>query len=321
MTSTSEAMGEAPSMATASLATGVRPFFWSVRRELWEHRSIYIVPAAVSAVVIAGVLLAALRGSQMGWGTPLFTRTGPGAGEYLLAQAVVSGTLFPLLNGTAAITFGGLLTGFFYCLGALNGERRDRSILFWKSLPVSNATTVASKVFVAMAILPVCVFAAIVVTHLAVLAILAAPLVAHGQSLDLLTDLPLLRGWLLLAWAAFASSLWWAPIYGWALLVSAWAKRLTLLWAVLPPIGLAVFERVAFGDQHVERIIGHRLSGGLELSFEFPVRVHPPTVGHVYLPDVDPVGFLTSPGLWLGLAFAALCFAGAIWLRRRAEPV
>src|SRR6185312_14045029 len=171
--------------------------------------------------------------------------------------------------------------------------------------------TAASKVFVAMAILPVCLFAAIVITHLAVLAILAAPLVAHGQGLDSLTGLPLVRGWLLLAWAALASSLWWAPVYGWALLVSAWAKRLTLLWAVLPPIGLAVFERVAFNTQQVETIIRHRLTGGLALAFEFPVRVHPPTVGGVRLPDVDPAGFLTSSGLWIGLAFAALCFAGA----------
>jgi ABC-2 type transport system permease protein len=320
MTSTSEAMGEAPSMATASPATGVRPFFWSVRRELWEHRSIYIAPAAVSAVVIAGVLFAALRTSHIGTG-PIFTRTGAGAGQYLYAQAVASAALVPLLIATAAITLVGALTGFFYCLGALNGERRDRSILFWKSLPVSNTTTVAAKAFAAMALLPVCVFAAIVITHLAALAILAVALVAHGQSLDLLRDVPLLRGWLLLAWALFAFWLWWAPVYGWALLVSAWAKRLTLLWAVLPPIGLAVFERVAFDTQHVQTIIRHRLNGGLELLLETPVPAQPPTVGHVHLPDLDLVGFLTSSALWIGLAFAALCFAGAVWLRRRAEPV
>jgi ABC-2 type transport system permease protein len=321
MSSTFEAMGQAPSVAKASPAPGVRPFFWSVRRELWEHRSIYMVPAAVGVVVIASVLTAVLRGSRMGWGLALFTRTGAGAGEYLYASDAASGTLFPLLNGTAAITFAGLLTGFFYCLGALNGERRDRSVLFWKSLPVSNATTVASKVFVAMAVLPACVFAAIVITHLAVLAILAASLAVQGQGLDSLKDLPLLRGWLLLAWAAVASSLWWAPLYGWALLVSAWAKRLTLVWAVLPPVGLAVFERVAFGAQRVAAIIYFRLNGGLALTFEYPVPVRPPADGHVRLPDVDPAGFLTSSGLWIGLGFAALCVAGAVWLRRRAEPV
>ena len=130
-----------------------------------------------------------------------------------------------------------------------------------------------------------------------------------------------MRGWLLLAWAAVASSLWWAPVYGWALLVSAAVKRLTLLWALLPPIGLAVFGRLAFGSHQVETIIYHRLNGGLELGFEYPAPVQPPTVGPVRLPDVDPAGFLTGSGLWLGLAFAALCFAGAVWLRRRAEPV
>ena len=59
------------------------------------------------------------------------------------------------------IMFTVFIVGIFYCLDALHGERRDRSILFWKSLPVSDLTTVLSKVFVPLVILPVLTFAII----------------------------------------------------------------------------------------------------------------------------------------------------------------
>ena len=184
---------------------------------------------------------------------------------------------------------------------------------------MSNVTTVASKVFTPMVILPVSVFAATVVTQLAVLAIVIGSRAAHGESLAILADLPVLRLWLLLAWALVASSLWWAPVYGWALLASAWAKRLTILWAVLPPLGMIVFERVAFDSWHVAEIIRDRLRGSLVAAFKGPLDLQPQH--NIILPVPDLVGFLTSPGLWIGFAFAALCFAGAVWLRRRAEPV
>jgi ABC-2 type transport system permease protein len=320
MTSTSDAVGRAPSVAAGSPAAGVRPFFWSVRRELWEHRSIYAAPAIVGAVVVAGVLIAALRSPPLRTGG-VSLRSGAAYLHYQGPPAVGAALLLPLLVAAAAIILVGALTGIFYCLSALNGERRDRSILFWKSLPVSNVTAVASKVFAPMAILPLCVFAAVVVTHLAILGILAASLAVHGQGFAALAYLPLLRMWSLLAWLLVASSLWWAPVYGWALLASAWAKRMTLLWAMLPPIGLAVFERVAFDTRHVEGIIHNRLNGSLTVAFKAPSELLRPAPSDLILPDPNPVGFFTSPGLWIGLAFAALCFAGAVWLRRRAEPV
>jgi ABC-2 type transport system permease protein len=317
MTSTSDTMRGASRVTAASPAAGVRPFFWSVRRELWENRSILVAPAIVGAVVVAAVVLAALsRGSITVY------RSGPGVVPSAVAAHERAAFLAPLfLVPAGAVALGGALTGIFYCLGALNGERRDRSILFWKSLPVSDVTTVASKAFLPMVVLPVSVFAAGVVTQLAVLAITAASRASHGASLDVLADLPLPRLWLLLAWGLIASSLWWAPIYGWALLASTWAKRMTLLWAVLPPLGLIVFERVAFDSWHVAQIIRDRLRGSLFVAFNGPLEVRPQGPHDIILPNPDLVGFFTNSGLWIGLAFAALCFAGAVWLRRRAEPV
>jgi ABC-2 type transport system permease protein len=316
MTWTSDAMGHAPSVATTRPAPGVRPFFWSVRRELWEHRSIYIAPAVVGALVVAAALIGAVRRGSRAVVPP------PPVGLPVWGDAPVeSAILLPFVLSAAAITLTGALVGLFYCLAALNHERRDRSVLFWKSLPVSNVTTVASKMFTVMVVLPVCVYAALLATNLVLLAIAAANLVAHGDSLDVLTQVPLLQAWLRPARAIIASWLWWAPVYGWALLASAWAKRMALLWAVLPPIGLMVFERLAFDTRHVETVVGDRLRGNLTAAFTLPAPLRDPVHHRINLPDVDLLGFIARPDLWAGLAVAALFVAAAVWLRRRAEPV
>ena len=309
MTVPSDAMSPAPARGPAGAA--VRPFFWSVRRELWENRSIYLAPAIAAAVALAGVVIAALNphNVQVRSSQPI-----PPDALILIPYGIALGTIVV----TSA------LVGIFYCLGALNGERRDRSILFWKSLPVSNLTTVASKAFTPMVVLPVVALATVVATHLIILAVQLADMAAHGQSLAPLGDLPLVHLWLAMAWGLFAISLWWAPIYGWLLMVSAWAKRMTFLWAVLPPIGLMVFERLAFSTGYFATIVRDRFNGGIAAAFKVPSGQPGPheTLRHMIdLPTPDPLGFFTSPGLWIGLAIGAAFFAAAVWLRRRAEPI
>src|SRR5206468_10746510 len=73
------------------------------------------------------------------------------ATRYELAGALIMGTA--------------LIVGIFYCLDALYGERRDRSILFWKSLPVSDVMAVLSKLAIPIVILPLLSFAVTVATQ------------------------------------------------------------------------------------------------------------------------------------------------------------
>src|SRR5262249_9107048 len=123
------------------------------------------------------------------------------------------------------------LVGIFYCLDALSSERRDRSILFWKSLPVSDLTTVLSKASIPLVILPLITFAITVVAQFAMLMWSSAVLLANGLSVSMLwTQVSPLHMWTGLLFHLIAvHSLYYSPIFAWLLLVSAWARRAAFL--------------------------------------------------------------------------------------------
>ena len=211
-----------------------------------------------------------------------------------------------------------LVVGVFYCLGALHGERRDRSILFWKSLPVSDLTAVLAKASIALIVLPVIAFAVILVTQLVMVLISTASLLAQGASLTpLWVQDPVLSNFWSLPYGLVALSLWYAPVYGWLLLVSAWARRTPILWALAPVIGLPLIEKLAFGTSQVAELLKRRLHGGFTEAFSTP------SAGkiHIDFAQPEPLRFLATPELWIGLAVAAGFVAGATWLRRRGEPI
>src|SRR4029450_11868290 len=148
-----------------------RPFYWSVRRELWENRSIYIAPILVAIVVLFGFLVSTV-------GLPERRR------EVLLLDSAKTRAAIEVPYNMAAIML--ILTAFvfgvFYCLDALYGERRDRSILFWKSLPVSDRTTLLSKVTIPLVVLPLVTFAIIVATQVVMMLWTSVLLISHGMS-------------------------------------------------------------------------------------------------------------------------------------------
>ena len=131
------------------------------------------------------------------------------------------------------IIFTAFIVGVFYCLDALHGERRDRSILFWKSLPVSDLTTVVSKASIPLVVLPLVTFSIVVATQFTMLLISTAALLPSGLAVTTWANC-LFQISVILLYGLVTIVLWQAPIYGWLLLVSGWARRATFLWAVLP---------------------------------------------------------------------------------------
>ncbi|HYM78241.1 MAG TPA: ABC transporter permease [Candidatus Dormibacteraeota bacterium] len=284
--------GIAPAVVQAT-----RPMYWSVRRELWENRSIYIAPLATVAVILVGFVIgtavAALHPEKQGHG---LTKHYEVAAGFMMVTA--------------------MLVGVFYCLDALRGERRDRSILFWKSLPISDLTAVLSKAAIPLLILPLINIVLSVAVLWLMLLVSCVVLVGRGQSVGALwMHLSLPQMTLLLVYHLVTVHwLWHAPLYGWLLLVSAWARRATVLWATLPLLAIGFGEKILFGTSYLAAMMGRRLEGGPEaMTFgEFPM--DPMT-------HLTPGRFLMSPGLWLGLIVTAGFLAAAVRMRRYRGPI
>lgn len=279
-----------------------RPLYWSVRRELWENRSIYLAPLIVTLFVLFASSIATLTLPSR------LEAADPVARESLVLEH------YSLPPGPVMLVT--VLVGFFYSLSALYGERRDRSILFWKSLPVSDRTTVLAKASIPLVVLPLIGLVLGWFTQLAVLAMSAVVLAASGHGTGLLrADLAIFQSPFVMIYGVTVFTLWFAPIYGWLFLISAWAKRVPLLWAVLPWVVIAAVESVAFGTSAFCGMLKYRFAGAMTEAFASTDRAM------LRLSDLDPGRFLTSLGLWSGLVVTALFLTAAIRLRRSREPI
>ena len=274
-----------------------RPLYWSVRRELWENRFLYLAPLVVNAFVLLGSIISIITGAQRG---------GSVVGAFRMAPA-------PIMLST-------FIVAAFYSLDALYGERRDRSILFWKSLPVSDRTVVFSKVLITLAVLPLIALTLSIATLLVLLVVSTPVLLANGQSpIALWRELGLFETILVMIYGLSVHALWFSPIYGWLMLVSAWARRAPLLWATLPALTIAGVERIAFNSWYFVSLLRYRATGAMREAFVFRARGSGESIDH--LTQLEPVRYLSAPGLWLGLVFAAGCVGAAIRLRRAREPI
>ena len=277
-----------------------RPFLTLVRRELWEHGSLVWAPLAMALTIIVVSLVSVMvKGSvdiDLGEDRPLPELFGDAEKQRGIFSLVMAGLVLPQL-------LVGFVVVFFYLLDGLFTERRDRSILFWKSLPVSDAKTVLSKLFVALVAVPLWSWALSLVVGLVVFGVLATQVSGtpaaglgtwHGGT------------WLMVQATMLGkmaiAALWYLPVAGWLLLVSVLAKRAPFLWATLPFLVLSLAERIALGSNVVGAMVAQRLFGFREevsLMSEFPL--------------------LASPGLWIGVAVGAALVYAAIRVRQRSD--
>jgi ABC-2 type transport system permease protein len=261
-----------------------------VKREFWEHRSLWVAPAGAAGFLLltalVGVMFAPSRvrvGNFPLDGGP--ARGFPGGADRLMLMSTVG--IASLMIIVSCVVAG------IYLLDCLYAERKDRSILFWKSLPVSDRDTVLSKFGVAMLIVPAGVFLLQLVTNLLLTGIVA--MAAHRNPAWIaMWNFP---DWIA-AQAQFAgfilvSLLWYAPVAAWLMLASVFVKRSPMLIAAMPWVVLTISERIVLGSSEVWRFMAGRLT-----------------------PTTAPLERLASPGLWLGLAAAAGMLYLVIRLRR-----
>ncbi len=286
-----------------------RPLYWSVWRELWENHSIYLAPLIVGAVQAVGFAISAIGLADRRRAVLQFD-------DVMKQRAAIEQ---PYGMAAMIMMFTVFIVGIFYCLDALHGERRDRTILFWKSLPVSDFTAVLAKVVVPLAILPAIAFAVTVCVQVVMSFETGAVLLAHGMSPgSTWAIIPFFQHWLVLLYGLVVLSLWHAPIYGWLLLVSAWARRATFLWALLPFLAVEILEKIIFGTAYFNAFLAHRLFGFAPYAFAFGAHKNPTIES---LAQLTPGQYLASPGLWVGLLVAAGCVFLAVRLRRYRGPL
>ena len=293
----------AQSPSTANLSfPAFRLFTWSVRREFWENRSLYLAPLAVAALIVVGSVIGAFHLPR-----PLQQNVLDAAEQQTLIQQ-------PYTFAALLLMFSTFIAGAIYCLDALYGERRDRSILFWKSLPVSDLNTVLAKASIPLLVLPLLTFAITAMTQLVMFVVGSVRFAGTGVSLWSHLSLP--HMWTMLLYhLVVVHSLWWAPYWAWLLLASAWARRAPFLWAVLPVLAISLGEKIAFNTTHFAAMLGQRFAGG------------PPAAGPKPNPmSMDALGapamqVLSSASFWIGLLVAAAFLAAAVRLRRSREPI
>ena len=282
-------------------------FAWSVRREVWEHRSVWMAPLGVALLVLVAFLFGSPRVTLGHAGS--FSALPPAQQNQIIAM--------PFSLTAAVILLTGFVVGIFYCLDALHGERRDRSILFWKSMPVSDRTTVLSKAMIPLFVLPAVAFVVALVTQAIVL--LGATVLLKGRGIDLalLYDrLHVFPMTVSMLYGIVVHIFWYAPIYALLLMFST-AVRRPFLWVVLPVVVVQILEKIAFGTNHSGDFIKYRLLGAIGEAFK-PEGQNQPVISFSQL---DPIRYLSTPGLWLGLLAAAAFLYAAIRLRRSREPL
>jgi ABC-2 type transport system permease protein len=282
---------------------------WLVRREFWENRAIWMIPAVFGGLL----LLAALFGQ-----VSIPKITSPSETHQAAAVfVVVVGAMFYVVMAVYAT---------WYLLDCLYADRKDRSILFWKSLPISDTQTVLSKLAVGLVLIPLVYFVAADATALIAAFILSIRArAAIGSALwqgDVWWQVQVL--WM---YAIITTAIWYLPIAGWLMLVSAWAKRAVMLWAVLPPLLLYILERVFFGTHTIGHLINRRLMGLPSVSFNGAKYLWTQDAGVVDnasgIPGItvwrliNPSGFFTSAETWIGAAVGAVLVLAAIQLRLR----
>ncbi|WP_449448319.1 hypothetical protein [Thermomonas brevis] len=306
-----------------------------LRREFWEHKGGFFW-----APIWAGGISLLLTTMALIFGEVAARRSGKttinGLDLSLLTEKMSPEDVRHLADGismsTATAMFWPMLVlgfvVFFYCLGSLFDERKDRSVLFWKSLPVSDRDTVLSKAISALLVAPAIATGVGVACMIAFLLLLSLFVVIHHGNPFMLLWSP--GNLLFNAGVAIAAipiyALWALPTVGWLLLCSAWSKSKPFLWAIMIPVFAGVF--ISWFDLmnsfdlssgwFWKNVVAHLLGGVFPGSWVMVMDMKLTNLRH--FPDMNVIrsmySVMATPQLWIGAAAGVAMITAAIRLRR-----
>jgi ABC-2 type transport system permease protein len=313
-------------------------FVTLIRRELWEHTTLRGVPVALLVfVVLINLAMIFSHDISVTAAIPENDNQLSTSQTYIDYFAALDDTKQSLVVNGTMITIGMiintilLIVMFFYLLDSLYGERKDQSILFWKSLPVSNKMTVLSKLSVAIFIVPVIIFITSVLADLITLAMQSYSLYLNEQPAAILWKRADLTGlWMLSIYHLIQQTIWYFPVMGWLLLCSAWSRKKPIIIAVLLPALLVFIDSSFLLGTGISEIILERLPLGIRslqlgdesnlMAYNFDLAGQQPgfnMVTGITLPGTgNIVSFLLNYSVWSGIIAGTLFTGLAITLRR-----
>ncbi len=308
----------------------MKPYWMLAKREVWEHKSLWIVQLVLLGIGIFGALwgsAALIISAQHGlFSLPDIQNHVSVGNRALLIHGLI-------ISGAIGADIFMLFVVCFYLMDCLYGDRRDRSVLFWRSMPVSDTATVLSKLFTGMVTAPVIMLAQVIVAEIVIGIIFVIAFAFLGVNLLGILFAPgtIITAWITLAFGLWVQSLWFLPYFGWFLLCSAWAKKLPLGWTVLVPLGAMLLEGIVFRTHYLfNAIFGHmdRWFGALGVRESFRgmgvgVVVPNQPLSHTgWLMTVGSVAdYLLRSEMWIGVAIGIIFVLGAIWLRRNHSEI
>lgn len=295
-----------------------------IRRELWEHRALFVVPIVIGLIEALGSIVGQVTVSTAGQAVDIALLGATNLGDAERAAAInllMFGVSFLFIMAMGALMV-------FYALDALYAERKDKSILFWRSLPVTDAETVVSKLLTAAIVIPLITVVMIAATHLVVLTISSIWVAIRGANAWHLIwqAAPLFDNWATTLVLLLSVSVWVSPFIGWFLFVSAFTKRSPFLIAFLPFLVIPMLEKIFFGSWVFGEMLLARnpfkapifddASGTALLFDDEEALMSMAESGVSFLSFLDVSQFLTSIHVWLGVAVCGLLSFAAIYVRR-----
>ena len=309
-------------------------FLILVKREFWEHSNTFLVlPAIVSGfmVFVMVSMFVAVDVGGLKAHVSLDTDTDSEVYEFNsdnfsmddaigimysklphMSETERANSLDRVFLGLAAPFYLVLsLVVFFYLVDSLYADRRDRSILFWKSMPVSDFSTVGVKMFTALIAVPVVYLVCLSLVQLVLLLVAVLAATGHDVAIwdHLLVPSDMIGRWFRMIGFIVIDALWSLPFYGWVILVSAFATSVPLAWIMGIPIAIYIIEIIFTSNND---LVGWWFSHAKPVNVFQNGHLHDVTDLFQYILTVDAL-----TGVVLGVVF----LAGAIWLRGRGDEI
>lgn len=295
-----------------------------VKREYWEHRGAMFYTPAIMAAVFAGLMiLGAITGGSMQVNDHSFSLMEhlPQAMEQFeqLEEDERSDGVQIFLNAPLVLFgFVMFIVSLFYALGSLYDERKDRSILFWKSLPISDTETILSKFIAVSVLIPLFYFLVISAFQLFLLFYTTVGAWFGGNSGVTIWASSNLFGVLFNSlFSLIVASLWLAPIWSWLMLASSWAKKVAFLWGTLPIFMISIAEAWVLHSSNFIEMVGERIANGFAILNS---NMHFLAGGDMF--DVQVMRWyevFATMEFWAGLVVSAIFLAGAVFTRRHRD--